>query len=120
MATLESDVIDLARRQADICKLFGNSTRVLILWVLTQGEMNVSDIASIVGASLQNTSQHLRLMKDKGVLTARRDGNSIVYQLGPHEGLEGCRLMKMADGVGPILAASSLDRVPENLMEAYT
>ncbi len=93
---MEASARELARRQAEICSLFGNPIRVMILWVLAQREMTVSDIATAVRASLQNTSQHLRLMKDKRVLTARREGSSVYYRIRPNQDLEGCRLLDLA------------------------
>lgn len=89
----------MAKRQSEICKLFGNPTRLMILWALRHGEMNVSDIAAGVQSSLQNTSQHLRLMKDKGVLAASREGNSVLYRLKDCQDMEGCRLLTLADEI---------------------
>ncbi len=85
-----------AQRQAEICGLFGNANRVLILWAIGSEERSVSDIAAAIGASLQNTSQHLRLMRDKGLVLARREGNTIYYRLQHHELLDGCRLIDAA------------------------
>ena len=84
---------ELAENQAEICKVFGNASRVLILWTLAEREMSVGDIAGVIDASVQNTSQHLRLMKDKGILTSRREGSMVYYQIRPHHLMEGCRLL---------------------------
>jgi len=73
--------MNLAQEQAQYCQVFSNARRILILWVLGKNEMSVSDIASEVDASLQNTSQHLRLMRDRGILGSRRDGNTIFYRI---------------------------------------
>lgn len=70
-----------AQEQAQYCQVFSNARRILILWALGTEEMSVSDIASEVGASIQNTSQHLRLMKDRGILSSRRDGQTIYYRV---------------------------------------
>ena len=78
---MDADIITLARQRADLCRVFGSTRRVLIIWVLGQEEMSVSSIASAINASLQNTSQHLRLMKNKGILKSRRDGNTIYYHI---------------------------------------
>ncbi len=104
---MDADVFELARRQAETCSLFGNPIRVMILWILKQREMSVSDIAATVQASLQNTSQHLRLMRDKGILAARRDGNTILYRLQPHEDIEGCRLLTLANQIQPLQSADT-------------
>ncbi len=93
-----------AERQAEVCGLFGNPTRVLILWALMRHEMNVSEIAASVNASLQSVSQHLRLMKDRGILVSRREGSSVYYRIQPHEDLQGCRIMELAGLFEPIEA----------------
>jgi DNA-binding transcriptional ArsR family regulator len=71
----------LAEQQADICRVFSNPTRILIVWTLLEREMSVSAIAEAVDASLQSTSQHLRIMKQKQVLTSRRDAQTVYYRI---------------------------------------
>lgn len=93
---MDKETIDLARSQAEICRIFGNPNRVLILWALGKQEMSVSAIALLIGASLQNTSQHLRLMKDKNILISRREGNAIYYQIATHTTLPGCPVFAIA------------------------
>lgn len=79
-----------AERQATICSVFGNSKRVLILWALADRELSVGEIAATVGLSLQNTSQHLRLMKERGILHSRRDGQTIFYSVVEDKLLQSC------------------------------
>ena len=78
---MDTQIWALAEEQAAYCQVFSNPKRILILWVLAEGEMSVSEIASAIGASLQNTSQHLRLMKDRFILSSRRDGQVIYYHI---------------------------------------
>ena len=78
---MDANLFRQAQEQAQYCQVFSNARRILILWVLGRDEMTVSDIASEVGASLQNTSQHLRLMRDRGILSSRRDGQAIFYRV---------------------------------------
>jgi DNA-binding transcriptional ArsR family regulator len=74
----------LARQQANYCRVFSNSTRVQILWALEEDdEMSVGAIAGAIGASIQNVSQHLSLMKGCQVLTSRREGQTIYYRIDP-------------------------------------
>lgn len=70
-----------AEEQAEFCGILGNSHRIRILWSLEDKELTVSEIAEAIQASMQNTSQHLRLMKNKGVLQSRRDGREIYYRI---------------------------------------
>jgi DNA-binding transcriptional ArsR family regulator len=92
----DKEIVALAERLADICGVFGNANRVLILWALGEREMSVSGIASAIDCSLQNTSQHLRLMKDKGILTSRREGQTRYYRIEQSEPVEGCWLLLQA------------------------
>ena len=62
----ELDVVRLAESQSALCSVFANPKRVLILWSLAEHEKAVSAIAHSIDASLQNTSQHLSLMKAAG------------------------------------------------------
>jgi ArsR family transcriptional regulator len=78
---MNSGIKALAKEQAEIHHIFSNARRILILWILESKEMSVSDIAETIDASLQSTSQHLRLMKDKGVLNTRRQGQTIYYSI---------------------------------------
>jgi DNA-binding transcriptional ArsR family regulator len=93
---MNEEILALAKSQADICWVFGNANRILILWALREQEMSVGEIASAIDCSLQNTSQHLRLMKDKDILTPRREGHTVYYRIKQNELMEGCRLLRQA------------------------
>jgi DNA-binding transcriptional ArsR family regulator len=78
---MKAKLKDLAEQQADIYKVFSNATRLRILWSLADQELSVGEIAAAAETSLQNTSQHLRLMQDKGILTSRRESQTIYYRI---------------------------------------
>jgi len=84
---MADEVGALARRQANVCRVLSSFTRVMILCALADRELSVGDIAAASGASMQNTSKHLRLMKDNGLLRSRREANHIFYRVN----LEGLR-----------------------------
>jgi DNA-binding transcriptional ArsR family regulator len=86
-------ILDLGKQQAAMCSVFGNFRRVLILWLLAEREMSVGEIAQEIGTSLQNTSQHLRLMKDKGFVSSRRDGQTIYYHIAENEMMAHCYIL---------------------------
>jgi len=90
---METTVIDLAESQAALCRVFGNSRRLLILWLLSKGELSVNEIAARAGSTLQNVSQHLGLLKKTGIVTTRRDGQTIYYQLADNEYIRDCPAM---------------------------
>lgn len=87
---MDSSVIDLAERQAAQCRLMGNSRRLLILWMLSKEELSVNEIAARAGSTLQNVSQHLGMLKKTGMVTARRDGQTIYYRIADHESARNC------------------------------
>lgn len=66
---------------ADVAKALGNGRRVELVDVLAQGERHVEELASEIGQSIANTSHHLRVLAAAGLVTTRRDGNRIYYQL---------------------------------------
>ncbi len=62
-------------------KAISHPLRLKILCVLGKEEMSVQDILSTVGTTQSNVSQHLCLMKDKGVVSSRKDANRVFYSL---------------------------------------
>ena len=87
---LNPEIQLLAGKQAMLCKVFSNIQRILILWILSEGELTVTEIAQIIGASLQSTSQHLRLMELKGIVEWRREHHNIYYHIVDNELLKNC------------------------------
>ena len=72
----------LAKERAEIYQVFSNDKRVLIFWYLAKNhEMSVNEIAEAIDSTIQNTSQHLRLMKAKNILDSVRDGQNILYHI---------------------------------------
>lgn len=90
---MDATLKELASVQADLCKLFGNASRILILWSLFERELPVTEIADEVGISLQNTSQHLALLKEHNIVSARRDGQTIYYRIAENEWLKCCPIL---------------------------
>lgn len=78
---MSEDANRIAELQAERCRAVAHPRRILILWSLSQGERSVSEIAQEIQSSPQNTSHHLHIMKEKGILSADRKGQSIYYQI---------------------------------------
>jgi len=55
--------------------------RLKILCVLAPGELSVQDIVEQVGTSQSNISQHLAILRDKGVLSTHKDANRVYYRI---------------------------------------
>jgi len=66
---------------ADMCKVFSNCVRLEILNLLREGELTVSKLVDKSGLTQVNISQHLSIMKSKGMVTSKRKGLNIYYKL---------------------------------------
>ncbi|MCH5170383.1 MAG: metalloregulator ArsR/SmtB family transcription factor [Oscillospiraceae bacterium] len=66
---------------AELFKVFGDSTRIKILYVLFESEMCVNDIATVLNMTSSAISHQLRVLKQSQLIKFRRDGKSIYYSL---------------------------------------
>ncbi|MEW5904462.1 MAG: metalloregulator ArsR/SmtB family transcription factor [Pseudomonadota bacterium] len=67
---------------AQAMKAIAHPLRLKVLCVLSDGELSVQEIVDSVGTSQSNISQHLGILRDKGVLTTRKDANRVYYRIG--------------------------------------
>jgi len=66
---------------AELYKVFGDSTRIKILYVLFEAEMCVCDIAQLLGMTQSAISHQLRVLKGSKLVKNRRDGKTVFYSL---------------------------------------
>ena len=66
---------------AELLKVFADSTRIRIIFVLTQSEMCVCDIAKLLNMTQSAISHQLRVLKQARLVSSRRDGKTIFYSL---------------------------------------
>jgi ArsR family transcriptional regulator len=71
----------IAEHVAEVLKAVGHPLRLQIVEVLEKGEKCVGDIVEAIGSKQSITSQQLNMMKDKGVLSCRRDGAKVYYRI---------------------------------------
>lgn len=93
MKTLLTDK-SIFEMQAEICKTLTNPKRIEILSVLKTDERTVTELVNALGASKANVSQHLAVMRHKGILTTRREGVNIYYRVANPKVIDACSLMK--------------------------
>lgn len=70
------------RQAAQAIKAIAHPLRLKILCVLDDREISVQDIVEQVGTSQSNISQHLAILRDKGVLATRKHANRVFYRIG--------------------------------------
>ena len=66
---------------AELLKVFGDPTRIRIIFVLGQSELCVCDIANLLGMTQSAISHQLRVLKQARLVKWRRDGKTIYYSL---------------------------------------
>ena len=72
---------ELYKIHAEMCKVFSNPTRLEILNLLRDKEMSVTELIKKTKLSQANISQHLSIMKSKGIVISDRKGKNIYYRL---------------------------------------
>ena len=73
----ETELYDLA----ELFKVFGDSTRIRILFVLSSAEVCVCDLARLLNMTQSAISHQLRILKQSQLVKSRRDGKSVFYSL---------------------------------------
>lgn len=74
---MEERIYDLA----DLFKVFGDSTRIRILYLLLEGEKNVGDISEALTMNQSAVSHQLKTLKQSDLVKVRRDGKAMFYSL---------------------------------------
>lgn len=84
----------LRDRSAAIAKAFADAKRLCVVERLAEGERSVSDLSRDVGCQVPNMSQHLAVLRTAGIVTTRREGNTVFYRLADPQVLEVYRLLQ--------------------------
>ncbi len=75
------ELIETAGKVSDLMKSLGNPKRLLILCQLAETERSVSELARLTDMKEPAVSQQLALLRKDGIVSARRDGQSVLYAL---------------------------------------
>jgi len=89
---------------ADMCKTISNPRRQAILDTIRDGEMTVSELIEKTGISQANLSQHLAILRSKGVVKTRRDGNNVHYSI------SNLKIIEAYDLISEVLEDSATSR----------
>jgi DNA-binding transcriptional ArsR family regulator len=81
-------------QQAEFCKFMANAKRIEIISILNGNEMCVEDIAGKMDLNIPNVSQHLAVMKKKGIVESKRDGVKIYYKISNNKIFQACLVME--------------------------
>jgi DNA-binding transcriptional ArsR family regulator len=76
--TLSQEINQL---HANICSAISEPNRILLIYAIHENPRNVNNLAEYVGISQSAASRHLKLLKDRDLITAQRHGNQVIYSL---------------------------------------
>jgi ArsR family transcriptional regulator, virulence genes transcriptional regulator len=90
----QSDPARIFALHASFCRIFGDEKRLKIMWFLADQERTVGEIAGHLEVSMPNASQQLRVLRDKGAVTYRKEGQTVYYRISNPKFLVGCQLIR--------------------------
>ena len=79
---------------ASICQTLANPKRLEVIDRLRDGEHSVTELAEAMKISQANLSQHLAVMRQKGIVATRREGLNVFYRLSNPKIIKACDLMR--------------------------
>jgi DNA-binding transcriptional ArsR family regulator len=87
----ESEIREL---HAQFCQALADPTRIMLLYTLAEGPRNVGELATELKLSQPNVSRHLKVLRERGMAVATREGASVVYSLADKRVLKALDLMR--------------------------
>jgi ArsR family transcriptional regulator len=84
----------LLQRHAELCQTLASPVRLEILSLLRDGERRVSELAERTGLNQANISQHLTILRNKGIVTTRREGTNAYYSIANPKIIQACDLIR--------------------------
>ena len=86
--------IQLYQMHANICKTFTAPIRLMIMEQLQSGEKTVSELEQELGIRQATLSQHLAVLREKGIVICKKQGQSAYYKISNPKIIKACKLMK--------------------------
>lgn len=91
--TLETEVNQL---HAEICAGLADPNRIMILYTLSQSSRNVTELCNELDMSQPLVSRHLKVLRERGMVTTKRNGTVVVYSLGDKRLVQALDLLRAA------------------------
>jgi ArsR family transcriptional regulator len=91
---------EIDRLHAQVCNGLADPNRILILYTLAENRYNVSDLARTIELPQSTVSRHLKVLRERNMVVAQRDGQSVYYSLADD------RIIQALDLLREILASS--------------
>ena len=95
---------EIDQLHAQVCSGLADPNRILILYTLAKQNLNVSDLAKAIDLPQSTVSRHLKVLRDRDMVVAQREGQSVYYSLRDE------RIIQALDLLRAMLAASLENR----------
>lgn len=79
---------EVCMMEAELCSAFADPTRILILYELDEHPRNVNDLTSDLNLPQPTVSRHLKVLRERGLVSAERQGTNMLYSLTDHRLIE--------------------------------
>ncbi len=66
---------------SNMCMALNDAKRLMVIWALSNGSYNVNELSALLSSPASNVSQHLAILRTRGLVDTERRGNSIYYSL---------------------------------------
>src|SRR5579884_1956710 len=86
--------LQLYRLQAELCQILADPTRLELLHALEGGPKRVKDLTELTGQRQAKISQHLAVLRQRGIVDGERAGNEMHYSLRDRRILDACRITR--------------------------
>lgn len=93
---------ELEELTAGVCRALNDPKRLMLLYALADRALSVSELCDLLGVSQSNVSQHLAVLRDRGLVETTRDANRVIYTLRDRRVLDAIDLLRdvMNDELG--------------------
>jgi ArsR family transcriptional regulator len=92
--TNDSLSAEVTQLHADVCSALSDPSRILILYALAEQSRTVNELAADVGIPQPAASRHLKVLRERGLVLAKRQGMSVAYRLADHRLIEALDLLR--------------------------
>jgi ArsR family transcriptional regulator len=104
---------EVSQLEAELCFALADPTRILMLYVLDEGPLNVTEISTTLGVTQPTASRHLKILRERGLVRPERHGTIIKYHLNDQRIIQALDLLRSVLRDRLVARASLMDEINE-------
>jgi ArsR family transcriptional regulator len=87
-------ISEISQLEASLCFALSDPARILMLYALDERPRNVTELSTLLALSQPSTSRHLKVLRERGLVAADRQGVNIIYRLTDHRLIQALDLLR--------------------------